>query len=438
MKQKLYSLLVLLGLSATMHAQTEQKLVMKIAPNATAVKFSFKLDGATELKVDFGDESKTFTGNSTDFSEVAYTFAAPLAEERTITVDATNLFTLRGPAAASKIVGVTEVVSDKLANLELAYSDLTTHSTLDLSKCPNLVNASLSSTNLTDIVLPKSEKLSSVIVSPGLTATGSLKSINLEDAPNLTTIGITGASIQYIDLSKHKLLETLIFNFPVKYKGLRQIKGAKDLHNIKRLDLRRNELGFDQIPNFESDVPLEQFQYGYQTAYYLAKDKINGYTLDLSHLQTATGLTPEVKKTKFTFKWKAKKEDKYAVIPAENIKEDNGKYTIDPTPLGVETVYVYFQMENIGYPGIGINKNYLASYMLTLAKPKANGITAVSEEPISFKITATGIDIKASGKSSIFNINGQKVWEGIAPARVSLSKGMYILRTTNGITKFVM
>lgn len=133
MKQKLYSLLVLLGLSATMHAQNEQKLVMKIAPNATAVKFSFKLDGATELKVDFGDESKTFTGNSTDFSEVAYTFAAPSAEERTITVDATNLFTLRGPAAASKIVGVTEVVSDKLANLELAYSDLTTHSTLDLS-----------------------------------------------------------------------------------------------------------------------------------------------------------------------------------------------------------------------------------------------------------------------------------------------------------------
>ena len=95
-------------------------------------------------------------------------------------------------------------------------------------------------------------------------------------------------------------------------------------------------------------------------------------------------------------------------------------------------------MENIGYPGIGINKNYLASYMLTLAKPKANGITAVSEEPISFKITATGIDIKASGKSSIFNINGQKVWDGIAPARVSLPKGMYILRTTNGITKFVM
>ena len=145
-----------------------------------------------------------------------------------------------------------------------------------------------------------------------------------------------------------------------------------------------------------------------------------------------------MKKTKFTFKWKAKKEDKYAVIPAENIKEDNGKYTIDPTPLGVETVYVYFQMENIGYPGIGINKNYLASYMLTLAKPKVDGITAVSEEPISFKITATGIDIKASGKSSIFNINGQKVWEGIAPARVSLPKGMYILRTANGITKFVM
>ena len=97
-------------------------------------------------------------------------------------------------------------------------------------------------------------------------------------------------------------------------------------------------------------------------------------------------------------------------------------------------------MSNPGYPEIGGKKGYLQSYNIHLVKETANSIaTVATEKAVDFTLTADGVQLNAanSTQTSIFNVNGQKIWEGVAPAKVSLPKGMYILSTAEGNTKFV-
>ena len=99
------------------------------------------------------------------------------------------------------------------------------------------------------------------------------------------------------------------------------------------------------------------------------------------------------------------------------------------------------RITNPGYPEIGSKgKNYLQSYNLHITKGTTNGVESVStKEGVNISITADGVQLSTDNPSrvSIFNVKGTKVWEGIAPANISLQKGVYILQTANGNTKFV-
>ena len=442
--KKLFTLLVLCVLCLNMSAQSStNKIVLSIAPNATEVQFAVKLDGATSYSVNFGigEGVQTFNKAATEeFIKVHYTFTHPRASAREITLDATNIVTFR-VTASKAINGIKEVVSDKIKELGFANTNLDAYPSLDISQCPALVNAVFVGSNLESVKLPAGKTLESIQVSASWVGTKkSLKEINLSDAEGLKSILITDAVLTEVDLSKQTGLETLCIYNPNKI-GLRKIIGAKNLMKITRLNLNGNNLGFDQIPNRVIDeAPLEQFQYA-QSYYYVDKSRINNNTIDLSHLLKTKGISTSEQKSSFTWLWKAKKEDKLSVVPAQYVKEENGKFTIDPTPLNTENFYVAVRITNPGYPEIGSKgKNYLQSYNLYITKGTTNGVESVStKEGVNISITADGVQLSTENPNrvSIFNVNGTKVWEGIAPANVSLQKGVYILQTANGNTKFV-
>ena len=131
---------------------------------------------------------------------------------------------------------------------------------------------------------------------------------------------------------------------------------------------------------------------------------------------------------------KLKKEDKLSVVPAQYVKEENGKFTIDPTPLNTENFYVAVRITNPGYPEIGSKgKNYLQSYNLYITKGTTNGVESVStKEGVNISITADGIQLSTEIQVgvSIFNVHGTKVWEGIAPTKRILYKGVFSILQT--------
>lgn len=441
--KKFFTLLVVCGLCLNMNAQAlKNKIVLSIAPNTTDVQFTVKVDEGTNYSVDFGEgeATKSFEKTTEEFITVKYTFTNPKSDAREITLDATHLLSLRA-AASKSINGIKEIVSDKITELGFTATNLDAYSSLDISQCPALVNAVFIGSNLESIKLPKGKTLESIQVSGSWSGEKkALKDINLSDAEGLKTILSTDAGLTEVDLTKQQDLVTLCIYNPLKI-GLRKIKGAKELMKITRLCLNGNNLGFDQIPDrIVEEAPLEQFQYT-QSYYYLDKSRVNNNTIDLTHLLKAKGIATKEQPSSFTWVWKTEEKNaKFAAVPKECIKEDNGKFTFDPTPLKTDKFIVAVRMSNPGYPEIGGKKGYLQSYNIHLVKETANSIaTVATEKAVDFTLTADGVQLNAanSTQTSIFKVNGQKIWEGVAPANVSLPKGMYILRTAEGNTKFV-
>lgn len=438
----IFTLLVLCGLCLNTNAQElKNKIVLSIAPKATNVQFTVKLDGANKYTVNFGEGEgiKTFEKAAGEFIDTKYTFKTTKAQQREITINAAHVVTLR-VTNSNAINGIKEIVSDKIKDLGFTSTKLDAYSSLNLSQCPNLVNAVFIGSNLETVKLPVGKTLESIQVSAAWNGEKkSLKEINLSDAEGLKSILITDAVIKEVDLTKQPNIETLCIYNPNKI-GLRVLKGAKAMTKITRLNLNGNNLGYDQIPaKVVEEIPLEQFLYK-QTFYYLAKDKISGTTLDLNHLLTSKGIDNKPHPTEFLFIWKT--EDKNATwtnVPDKNITIKNGKYTFDPTPLNTNKFIVAIKMRNAGFPDVS-KKEWYQSYNIHLVKGTTNGISTIATKGgVNFNVTAAGVQLYADTTTliRIYNVNGQKIWEGVAPAYVPLQKGMYILSTANGNVKFV-
>lgn len=422
-------------------AQTvpSEHVVLSIAPNAKDVSFAVRTDANVPLVCNFGDNEavKSFEmATDGNLTKIEYTFANPSANERIIEVAADKLLTLR-VVQKKQVNGVLEVKSGALKNLNIDYVDLLKHSKIDVSQCPNLEVITLTFTGVEEIVLPKSEVLKSVQASPTLLGQGSLKKVNNWDAPNLTQIGFVGASIDTLDVRNNLHLTSLVCSLPAMKKGLRGIKGAKMLKELKMLDVRGNTLAFDQIPDrYIWDAPLEDFRYSSQGTYLVPKSKINGLSVDLSDLLYSRGISTAREKTNFVWKYKFNANAKYENIPAEFITSKDGKFTFDPGLSEDNVLRVYCTMSNGGYPGIGVkNKNTISTYMITLQKDPT-GISAMKGNTSSFVIsaTATGCRIESSKaqKATVYSIDGKTVWSGQLPASVDLERGLYVVRSESG------
>ena len=439
MKKHLLSLVVLCGLSLTAFSQTmpSEKVVLNVAADATSVKFTFRLtDNSASLLCDFGagEVVKSFPSNTDgSLTVMEYTFTTPSAAERTITIAADKLKTLR-LTSSKTINGINEVRSSVLKDFNADYVSLATHGKVDVSLCPVLSTLTLTDTDASEVILPQSDHLKTVQVSTTLLQKGSLTSINLTDVPNLEDLLIKGASIDTLDLRNNKELKVLVCSFGKK--RMRAILGAKALQKIERLDVRGNALGFDQIPDrVLQDVPIEQFQYTPQRAYHINPACINGYTIDLSALYTAKGIVTTNNITTFRWRYKNGKADKkWKDVPADKVQNALGKFTFDPSLAYNDSLTLYVSMSNPGYPNIGsaLSNNLLS--VTTYIPLKPTGIQTAVETNLTIARTAEGISVETDRPepATLWNIGGQQVWQGTIPAVINLDRGLYILRTESG------
>lgn len=423
------------------HAQTipDERVVLSIAPGATDVSFAVRTDENVPLVCNFGENEgiKSFKA-ATDgtLTKVEYTFAHPSASERTIEVAADRLMTLR-IVQKKQVNGVLEVKSEMLQHLNVDYVSLVNHNKVDVTQCPNLEVLTLTFTGVEEIVLPKSEMLLSVQASPTMLGQGSLKKVNIQDAPYLQQIGFVGASIDTLDVRNNLHLTSLICSAPAKNKGLRGIKGAKLLKQLKQLDVRGNALAFDQIPDrYIVDEPLENFRYSSQGSYLVPKSKVNGLEVDLSDLYLARGIASVAEKTEFVWKYKPNNSAAYQNVPADRMTSNAGKFTFDGSLSEDEILRVYCTMSNSGYPGIGTKgKHTISTYMLKLDKGTA-GVSSVDGSGSRFEVSATetGCRIESSKAqtATVYGVDGRTVWSGQVPATVGLERGLYVVRSASG------
>lgn len=442
MMKKLLVLALLLSCMTKLSAQTipSERVVLSISPNAKDVSFAVRTDANVPLVCNFGENEgiKTFdAATDGNLTTVTYNFVNPSTNERTIEIAADKLQTLR-IVQKKQVNGVLEVKSGALKNLNIDYVNLEKHSKVDVSQCPKLEAITLTSTGVEEIVLPKSEVLKSVQASSNLLGKGSLKKVNNWDAPNLTEIGFVGASIDTLDVRNNIHLTTLACALPAKGKGLRGIKGAKMLKELKMLDVRGNALAFNQIPDkVIVDTPLENFRYSAQGPYLVPKKNINGLTVDLSELLYARGISPTNQETTFEWKYKATEKDPYKPVPSELITVHNGKFTFDPLLVPEDKILrVYCTMTNGGYPDIATkDKHSISTYMIKLTDPTA-GISRVTTKDASFTVTTTDngcrIESAKAQNATVYNVEGKTIWSGKIPATIDLEHGMYIIRSESG------
>lgn len=445
-KSKLLAIACLASYSTMLYAQnqTKEHITLSISPNQETVVFAVRTNNNAALVCNFGtgEGIKSFDmGNKEGMTEIKYTFAHPSTAERQITIEADKLLTLR-IVQKKQINGVVDLRSAMIKHLNIDYVDLTTHNKIDASQCPNLETLTLTFTGIEEIVLPQSDKLRSVQTSPTIDGKGTLKKLNNEVAPNLTQLGIVGASIDTLDVRNNLLLEDLIFSTPKKV--MRGIKGAKKLKYLKSLDLRGNALAFDQLPNRTLvDEPVENFRYSMQSTYLIPKRCISGMTIDLSHLQYAQGISSGIETTQFTWKYKPSKDAKYVNVPLDKMEAKNGIFTFDKSLSKDDTLRVYCSMSNPGYPGIGKKgSNNIGTYMVKLTEGNSTGINRTHQQKEEFNIISTeqGIIINAPSQQqiSVYNTNGSILWKGYTPAKIELKKGIYLVKAYNGKTKKIV
>lgn len=410
-------LTALLGLSALAQGQPEHRITLSVSPDAKQVKFIIRLsDGTQSAKVFFGEGEDNspiaYKPDGDNGMMISYTFKKPSTEERQIVLDASELLTLRITKATKQINGIVEVVAPRLEHLFGDHTSLEERSSLDLSKAPRLKSLSMTYTGLEHVVLPKTNTLTSVAISPTLAEKTFLKSINVGAAPKLTQLAIGNHALpDTLDLRNNKDLRVLgvaagLDKGGKKRKKLRAILGIKDL-NLERFYGQNNELGFDQLPNRPEEVPLEQFIYSNQRNYLLNREYIQGLTVNLTHLYKVKGIQAGISLTNFEWVMGVENGEKiqYIPIPEDKIKQRDGVFTFDESILIDGKRKVYFRMWNNGYPGIGRyiakDKSYnnkLVSYAFTLEKKTSHIVLTTNLEagsPISLRL------VSRSGKATI-------------------------------------
>jgi len=300
---------------------------------------------------------------------------------------------------------------------------------------------------LTDIILPKGDKLETIQASATLLGSGNLKSINFEDATGLKEIAITNAAITEIDLTTCTNLTSLKMYTPKT--RLQTIKGAKELKKLVSLNVRGNALGFDQIPDFISSVSdTDDWDYSRQGNVPISSDKINGNSINVSHLLKAKGIADTEQTTTFVWRWKVAKEDDYMDVPDSCISYKDGIYTFDNNALQSAEFRVFFRATNTGFPGAGSYvkttktcNDYISSLGYVLDHPLTVIQTVSEQHGFSFAPTDGGVRLTAGApvQAAIYSMAGQQVWSGTAPATVSLPKGCYVVKPASGkAAKFVV
>lgn len=419
----------------TLSAQTipAERVVIHIAPKATAVKVLFKLtDNTASLTCDFGsgETVKTYQQDASGgFTTAEYTFATPSNDERTITLSADKLKTLR-ISSNKAVTGFGDIVSNTLQTINCDFTSLANHGTVDVSRCPALEVLTLVYSGISSIKLPKSGVFKEVQVSPDALGRGSLTDINIGETPNLETLSITGASIDTLDLRANTKLVKLQAYSPKKV--LRGILGVKELKLLQEVNLTGNALTFNQLPDLLADgATIDNFKYGLQRAFRINPSLIKGYTVNLSEMLFAQGIAKTSQTTKFEWKYKRNDSDAFKDVPADKMTSFAGEFTFDPSLSDDETIRLYVRISNDGYPGIGTKGSHTLGSNLVKLTPTTTGIQTSAHKGIAIETTPGGISIHTEQplQAALYRLDGALLWQGTLPADIQTEKGLYLLKT---------
>lgn len=413
-----------------------ERVVIHIAPKATAVKVLFKLtDNSSSLTCDFGsgEAVKTYQQDAGGgFTTAEYTFATPSNNERAITLSADKLKTLR-ISSNKAVTGFGDIASNTLQTFNCDFTSLANHDHIDVSRCPALEVLTLVYSGVSSIKLPQSTAFKEVQVSPDALGKGSLTQINVDDTPNLQTLSITGASIDTLDLRANTKLTKLQAYSPKKV--LRAILGIKELKLLQEVNLTGNALTFEQLPDLVADgATVDNFKYGSQRAFRINPLNIKGYTVNLSEMLFAQGIAKTAQTTKFEWKYKRNDADTFKDVPGDKMTSFAGEFTFDPSLSDDETIRLYVRISNDGYPGIGTKGSHtLGSNLVKLTKTTTD-IQSLAHKGIAIETTSAGIVLRAEQplQAALYRANGALLWKGTLPAELSVEKGLYILKTTDG------
>lgn len=412
-------LLVALGIAPLVAQEAfnpEHKLEL-IAKKGTS-KVAFVIGGTAETKINWGDgniESFTPDNSSFPFKKSEHTYAAPLAENGTITIDGQNIIAVKVTTreSAGSIVGFGEINAPKLTLID--FGDFTKGSglkdskdgTVNLSKCTNLRTINLR--NVPKIILPDElPELStfSITVSYGNDPSRTLlenKELDFSKSPKLKTINLNAQdNIESINLTGCNNIQKLsMFFMNGKLKNAKGLRNVTKTKNCNDISLHSHNVPLSQLPAKNPNVKYKTYSINYNLqGYTIPSELIQGNTIDLSAMATAYTFEGEAKKT--TIKWYSMR-DKYLSdpIPETAYTEKDGVYTFNKTLFGEDkdkvTLYATFESEVFDTETLtGLKVKPLQSQNVILQKATIDSkeMTLVSEHKANEQIE---LAIKGNG-----------------------------------------
>lgn len=361
-KLLLISLLCLIPLGFNFKLKAQDKTIehkMEILfSGAENLNASLKVSPVDEKKktilVDWGEgngvEEQTLTYGNT----LSHTFKKASSKDRLVTIDGTGIKEL-ADGYKSGIVGIKSIDAPELEKFNYEFSSFSKYPVLDFSHLTKLVEVSLR--DISEFIAPASLEIFQN--NTGYETPVLLTKLDVTRATHLKKIICSGKYFSYhdlseLDLSNCKELEEINLRGDSKHNRLTSLKGIKDIKSLKRCDLSKQSLDFNNLPGKQSDANAEIIYTDQKLT--IDKSLISLGRVDLSKLaQVTNGLVEGTHKS--VIKFFIKPEDKYAnpkEISADKYTEENGVYTFKQEDFeGKPMVKMLVQITNEAYPNYG-------------------------------------------------------------------------------------
>lgn len=391
MKKMLLFWALVLSVFGAAIAQKPQ-LQFNVEGGSSSIKLIYRLNqGNATAKVDMGNGESALLeqGAAGELRTLDYTFTKTSAEDRTIKIDADNIVVLRISSSKS-VNGIVSLESPTLQTLNMDYTKLPESPVVDFSKCPNIAEITLNDCDVEEVDLPKEPKLHTFQSSPALFSQKGIKRLDLSKCSNLQTLGLNGVALDTIDLRACPKLQQLVVKGVSTKLYPKAILGAKELKGLTLVNIQMCGLGYDMLPDL-NETSVDNFVIKNLYSFNVDPSRVNGLTVDLSHLHLQNGISPTLVPTVYT--WKRIDGTTLVDIPATQIKEKDGVFTFDASLLGADgTVGVRCLLNNPGYNSLEKFAYYKTGYAttrITLSTPKPTA---------QFKVTSVSPGVDEDGE----------------------------------------
>ncbi|WP_281673928.1 leucine-rich repeat domain-containing protein [Porphyromonas asaccharolytica] len=388
MKRLLLLPVLFLSILTSMAQEATVRLLIK--PDATEVTFVYRLaqQGATaQIDLGGGETATLAQPEAEKLQTFKHTFAEPSSTQRTITISADQLVTLRFTSSKA-ICGVTQIAAPLLERFNCDFTPLMESEELDFSACPKLEEITLNGAEVSRVILPPNRGLLKTFqwATPLLPGSDSrqLKELDLSGCTALESLSLQGTTLRSIDLTDTPLLKQLVITGLSNKAYPRQLIGGKALTHLEMVTLQFCAFTYDMLPDL-NETPLDNFKVSKMYYAHVDRSQYRDMTVDLSNMASAKGIAQAPTPTTFTWFYKDA-ANKWQPIPTDKVVAGDkpGVYTIDESLLDPTThqITVRAKLFNAGYPDLAFYKGGLHTYNITLPyKPTTMTLSVTTESP---------------------------------------------------------